>query len=173
MKPELETILKTAVDEAKNVMQGCLDEGGNMPPALLICSSGKVAALDIRALMSGDSGKDILAMVMRQMVQRPEVDLLVMCSEAWVLMGKATGESEEDAKAQIKKLMKDLEGSIANHPDKTESLICLAMSKWDDVFISFPIDRKAKTLGEEMRKEKISGRFTDNKNDRPAGGTLH
>lgn len=143
MEQNLEVMLEDALGAAKKVMQADLNKGEQFNPALIICIGKERAVMELGAL--GES-KGFVDALMEMTIHKPDVDLVVMCSEAWTVMAHA--ESEADAIAQAYKYK-----SIENHPDRTEALVCIVMSKSDCIMVRFPINRELKTIGEPDRHD--------------------
>lgn len=143
MEQKLEVMLADALGAAKRVMQADLDKGEMFNPALIICIGSERAVMELGKL---GNIKEFVNALMEMTIRKPDVDLVVMCSEAWTVMAHA--ESEKDAIAQAMKYK-----SIENHPDRTEALVCMVMSKEEALLVRFPIDRKLKTIGEIDRHD--------------------
>lgn len=165
MEQRLEEILSHVVTEAKRVFTSHMMHGQNLSPVMVICRGKEIGIVDVGPLMNVPELKDALGNVMRKHVQAPDIDLMVLVTEAWAV----TTDNEKDAQEAIR----DYGGRFEEHPNRKECLMLSAMGKKESVFVQFPIDRTKKELGEPCRIEgdNVLGRFT--KNPERDNETLH
>lgn len=144
MDTKLEKQLDECLNDAKRVMQKCLEDGDELPPALFICVNGNMGIIDVGFMMNGP-GKDALSNMLRSHIVKPEVDMFILVTEAWMATMKL-GESKPS-------------GSLEDMPGRTEALMCIVMTKEEDLAVAYPIDKEKKTIGEAQRMPSAKGRF--------------
>ena len=156
LTPDLEAAITQCVEDAKRVMLECIKDETSLPPAMMVYVSGAISIIDTTPFMTNGMTKDLLAMMMKRALAKPEVDMVMLCAEAWMLKQKLTDPDPTEG--------------ISNHPDRTEALIINVMTKDDNFFFGFPVDRENGTLGEQIGgpDAKVHGRFTHN-----PSGTKH
>lgn len=166
MEARLEGILDKVITEAKRVFMSHMMNGETLEPVMIICRAEGMGVVQVGPLMNVPELKDALGNVMRKHIQEPDIDLMVLVSEAWTVI------TNKDV--DVSKLMDKWGGRFSEHPDRKECLMLSAIGKVDNVFVQFPIDRDKKELGEPQRIDgnDVQGRFTNNP-DRDINETLH
>ena len=87
--------------------------------------------LSIGAPMEDDTDKYMVTQLTEALVQHPDIDFVAMVSEAWFVATKDK---------------RDLEGSLADHPDRQEAVIFNILSKDCQIVVMNPLHRNPSRL---------------------------
>lgn len=171
---------KTIHDAVRAQSLAWLGEHGELPPTVYLPSMNEQGIARMGIMPAGDlvnhpMGKDILAMIMSRLIEDPNHDFVIFAHEAWVLLAKS------DSKETVDELRAAAQGSIAEHPDRTEAVVINARSKNRQALCVMPIVRAEDGTISEIKEGEITfadengasfeGRFAPPR--RPSGSTLH
>lgn len=159
-----ETTVDEVVEACIAVARKGLMEGKEVPPSLLFIGTDEdgedgIGQVSLENFFGHEVGKQLLAVVLPQLLADHNATHSIFVTEAWVLSGKSVEDKEE-----MDNWMRE-HGSLENHPDRKECLQVVVESLYlPTKVISYEILREGDQITLSERNlgkgfESVSGRF--------------